>query len=79
MEKRGHYWNGRWGRLARQDVLLFEDGGRWLVEHRVGGVEGRSVWTRFEDEDGALDRVRDLLGTAAAGHEVDPGQWRVLM
>lgn len=61
MEKRQHYWNGRWGRLARHDVILYEDGGRWMVEHRVGGAEGRSSWSEFEQEDEALDRVRDLL------------------
>jgi hypothetical protein len=61
MEKRKHYWNGRWGRLARHDVLLFEDAGRWSVEHRIGGTEGRSAWAEFDDEDAALDHVRDLL------------------
>ena len=61
MEKRKHYWNGRWGRLARHDVLLFEDAGQWMVESRVGGTEGRSTWAEFADEDAALDHVRDLL------------------
>ena len=61
MEKRKHYWNGRWGRLARRDVLLFEDAGRWTVESRIGGTEGRSAWAEFDDEDAALDHVRDLL------------------
>ncbi len=61
MEKRKHYWNGRWGRLARLDVLLYEDGGLWRVERRTGGVEGRSEWSEFNDADRALDRVRDLL------------------
>jgi hypothetical protein len=61
MEKRKHYWNGRWGRLARHDVLMFEDGGRWLVESRIGGTEGRSTWAEFEDPDPALDHTRDLL------------------
>jgi hypothetical protein len=61
MDKRKHYWNGRWGRLARNDVLLFEDAGQWMVERRVGGTEGRSTWAEFSDEDSALDHVRDLL------------------
>jgi hypothetical protein len=61
MEKRKHYWNGRWGRIARHDVLLYEDGGAFMVEHRRGGTEGRSAWTEHADEDSALDRVRDLL------------------
>jgi hypothetical protein len=61
MEKRKHYWNRRWGRLARFDILLYEDGGSWLLEHRRGGSEGRSIWSEFDDEDSTLDRLRDLL------------------
>ena len=64
MEKRKHYWNGRWGRLARLDVMLYEDAGRWSVEHRVGGVEGRTAVTEFDREDAAYDRLRDLLAGA---------------
>jgi hypothetical protein len=70
MERRKHWWNGTWGRLARRDVYLFEDGGKWLVEGREGGAEGRSKWYDFENEDAALDCVRGLL----AG----PGEWREL-
>jgi hypothetical protein len=61
MEKRKHYWNGRWGRLARVDVLLYEDAGLWTVEERVGGVEGRIQTAEFDREDDAFDRLRDLL------------------
>jgi len=61
VEKRKHYWNGRWGRLARHDLMVYEDGGQWFVEHRLGGAEGRSTWHEFPAEDAALDRVRDLL------------------
>jgi hypothetical protein len=70
MERRKHWWNGTWGRLARRDVYLFEDGGKWLVEAREGGAEGRSRWYDFDDEDTALDCVRGLL--------VQPGDWREL-
>lgn len=61
MEKRKHFWNGRWGRLARTDILVYEDGGRWMVEHRRGGADGRSAWSEFDHEDAALDKLRDLL------------------
>jgi hypothetical protein len=61
VEKRKHYWNGRWGRLARHDILLFEDAGFWRVEDRIGGADGRSRWGEFEHEDAALDHVRDLV------------------
>lgn len=61
MEKRKHFWNGRWGRLARVDVFLYEDAGLWTVEERAGGVEGRSQVTEFDREDDAFDRLRDLM------------------
>jgi hypothetical protein len=70
MERRKHWWNGTWGRLARRDVYLFEDGGTWHVEAREGGAEGRSRWYTFTDEDTAMDCVRGLL--------VQPGDWREL-
>jgi hypothetical protein len=70
MEKRKHYWNGRWGRLARRDIVLFEDAGLWTVEVRTGGVEGRSQMIEYEDEDAALDRLRDLLAGADEWREL---------
>ena len=70
MEKRKHYWNGRWGRLARHDVVLYEDGGRFTVEHRIGGVEGLVRVSEFEQEDDALDRVRTLLDVSDAWEEL---------
>ncbi len=70
MERRKHWWNGIWGRLARRDVYLYTDGGQWWVEARVGGAEGRSRWYEHDDEDAALDRARGLL--------IGPGRWREL-
>ncbi len=70
MEKRKHYWNGRWGRLARVDVMLYEDAGSWTVEERIGGVEGRSTTAGYDREDDAFDRVRDLLAGADAWREL---------
>jgi hypothetical protein len=70
MEKRRHYWNGLWGRLARVDVVVFEDAGRWVIEHRVGGVEGRVAVTEHDSEEAALERVRALTA--------EGGDWREL-
>ncbi|MCW2643877.1 MAG: hypothetical protein JWP76_6183 [Dactylosporangium sp.] len=61
VERREHWWNGTWGRLARHDIYLYEDGGRWLVEAREGGADGRSRWYGYEDEDAATECVRGLL------------------
>lgn len=73
MERRKHWWNGRWGRLARRDILLFEDGGVWLLEVRTGGAEGSSRWFEFADEDAAMDAVRALLGADSDWRELAPG------
>ena len=56
MEKRKHYWNGRWGRLARLDILVFEDAGRGRWSDRVGRRRGTQRVVEFDDEDAALDR-----------------------
>jgi len=68
VERRKFWWNGKWGRLARRDVILYKDGGSWWVEAREGGAEGRSHWFDFRDEDAALDCTRTLM----AGNE----RWR---
>ncbi len=61
MERRKHYWNSRWGRLTRQDLLLYEDAGVWMVEAREGGADGKSRWFELPNEDIALDCIRDLI------------------
>jgi len=61
VERRKHYWNNRWGRLTRMDVLVYEDAGTWMVEAREGGADGRSRWFELPDEDLALECVRDLI------------------
>jgi hypothetical protein len=70
MERRRHYWNSRWGRLGRRDILLFEDGGRWWVEARDGGSDGTSRWFEAGDEDRALDVVRDLMSDSDGWREL---------
>jgi hypothetical protein len=70
MEQRKHWWNGRWGRLARHDIYLREDAGRWLVEDRVGGADGRSGWSEYDDEDAALERVRVLMAVGDGWQEL---------
>ncbi|HEY2671088.1 MAG TPA: hypothetical protein VGJ07_12030 [Rugosimonospora sp.] len=72
MERRKHCWNSKWGRLAREDILVSEDGGVWLVEAREGGAEGKSRWFELSNEDLALDCVRDLINAS------DFGDWREL-
>jgi len=71
MEQRKHLWNGRWGRLARRDIFLREDGGRWYIEDRRGGAEGTSTWFDYDDEDAALDRIGVLMNTSDGWSEIN--------
>jgi hypothetical protein len=61
MEQRKHWWNGKWGRLARKDVFLRVGGGRWQVEQRAGGAEGVSSFYDFDSEEAAYEAARALL------------------
>lgn len=70
MEQRKHWWNGKWGRLARRDVYLRADADQWFVEQRAGGAEGVSPFYEFDSEDEAYEAIRALL----AG----PDEWRRL-
>jgi hypothetical protein len=61
VETRKHFWNGRWGSIARTDVFVRVDGDVWIVERRDGGADGRSRFIDADDEDSALDIARDLM------------------
>ena len=55
--------------------MLYEDGGRWWMEIRIGGGigggSGRSYWREFGDEDAALDRVSALMAGPQRWHQID--------
>lgn len=70
MEKRKHYWNGSWGRLARRDILVYENGGQWILEVRVGGADGRSRWFEYDGEEAAQHRLRALLAEDESWREL---------
>jgi hypothetical protein len=70
MEQRKHWWNGKWGRLARRDVFLRVDGDQWHVEQRDGGGDGTSTFREYDSEDEAYEAVRALL--------TGPDEWRDL-
>ena len=61
-QRRQHWWSGKWGRLARRDVLLYEDDetGRWTVEAREGGADGESRWWHWACEADAMQLVAGL-------------------
>jgi hypothetical protein len=70
MERRKHWWNSRWGRLARQDIYVYEDGGQWWVESREGGSDGRTRWIECADEDETLDVLRGLMARTDGWREL---------
>jgi hypothetical protein len=55
VERRRWWWNGRWGRLARRDVIVHEHEGRWFVQARKGGAEGHSNWAEAASEAVAVE------------------------
>jgi hypothetical protein len=70
MEQRKHYWNGRWGSLARHDVFLREDAGVWVIEDREGGPDGRSRYYEHHEEDAALEQLRVLMAKGDGWREL---------
>ena len=51
MERRKHWWNGRFANPARRDVYLWAgNDGRWHVEARRGSLNQRSRLFAFNDE-----------------------------
>ena len=65
-----HWWNGRWGRIARRDVYLRAEGDKYVVEAREGGADGATRTWRPPTEEDALLLVDDLLS--------DQDGWREL-
>jgi hypothetical protein len=74
MEQRKHWWNGKWGRLARRDVYLRADADRWHVEQRAGGAEGISRYYEFDGEDEAYEVIKGLLVGSDNWRELSAGR-----
>jgi hypothetical protein len=64
------WWNGSWSRLTRRDVYMRNAAdGRWQVELRRGGPDGRVRTRVFDSEPEAVDWIESAV--------VDPGSgWR---
>jgi hypothetical protein len=52
-DRRHHWWNGKWGRMAQHDITIYEGTTSWAVEALAGGVDGDSRWWDVPDEDTA--------------------------
>lgn len=64
------WWNGTWGRLARQDLWLRRDKatGRWDVWQRLGGAESRHGQRWVFDGDNAEADARAKLAELLDPH-----------
>ncbi|GGJ75510.1 hypothetical protein GCM10010123_01860 [Pilimelia anulata] len=51
---RRHWWNGKWGRLARRDIFIRQTPSGVELELREGGYDGRSVRATFPTEGSAV-------------------------
>jgi hypothetical protein len=64
-ELRGRWWNRSYGRMARKDLWLWQDGPLWTVGARHGDADG-GVWRKsFDRESGAralVDRMMERNG-----------------
>jgi hypothetical protein len=64
------WWNGSWSRLTRRDVYVRNAAdGRWQVELRRGGPEGRVRTRTFGSE-------QDAVGWIEAAVIADGADWR---
>ena len=61
MEQRKHWWNGTWGRLAREDVALRTNGVQWEIWVRRGGAESNDNRRTVYDTEAEAREVLDKL------------------
>jgi hypothetical protein len=69
VERRRHWWNGRFANAARRDVYFWAERGRWHVEVSRGSLSRRTRRFAFDNEEAALAMVDVLLGN-------NGGTWR---
>lgn len=69
MVARRQWWNRKWGRLTRRDVLIHYKPEEWSVEAREGGPEGRAKTVPAGSE-------AEALQIAARFMEVGGGEWK---
>jgi hypothetical protein len=67
VDRRKHWWNGRFGNPARRDVFLWTDNGNWHVEASRGNLTRRIRRFAFDNEMAALGMVDALLGSQGDG------------
>jgi hypothetical protein len=54
-ELRGRWWNRAYGRMARKDLWLWQDGSAWIVGARHGDSDAE-VWKKSFDREESPER-----------------------
>lgn len=67
-----HWWNGKWGRLARRDVYIRHTPTGVELELREGGYDGRSARAAFPTEADAIAEAQRHMQPHPTDH------WREL-
>jgi hypothetical protein len=65
-----HWWNGRWGRIARRDVYLRTVDHQCAVDAREGGADGVTRTWHPPTEEDALLLVDDLISDEQGWREL---------
>jgi hypothetical protein len=66
-----HWRNGKWGRLAWNDVKVYREGDVFCVVHLVDGVAGKRTRYAQLTEPDAVDIAKDLMSVS--------NDWRDMM
>ena len=66
-EQRGRWWNRLYGRMARKDLWLWQDGPQWIVGARTGDGE---VWRRQFDAEAPARALIDRMIARNGGKRV---------
>jgi hypothetical protein len=60
-EQRGRWWNRLYGRMARKDLWLWQDGPQWIVGAREGDADARTWRREFATEAPARALIDQIL------------------
>jgi hypothetical protein len=63
VERRKHWWNGRFANRARRDVYMWRNDGHWHVEASRGALDRRCRRFAFDNELAALSKVDVICGS----------------
>lgn len=71
MEAQRVWWNRKWGKITRRDVLIYYRPEQWLIVAREGGPEGKAKKVEAASEAEALQIAEEF-------RRLGGGDWREL-